>query len=111
MKITAQRVRDGLGLRPLVPGFFHDEMGTCSLRDSGESVWVGVELAKFFSSTLLELTCVDSFNLISRRLIDIEKYSPSTKVLAATKRGIRIIEIEGRQFLNKGYGVYERKVP
>lgn len=111
MKLTAQRVRDGSGLRPLVTGFFYDELGTCALRDSGANVWVGIELAKFFTSTLDELTKVDSFNLIARRLIDFEKYPPSTKVLAATKRSVKIIEIDGKQYLNKGYGVYERKAP
>lgn len=111
MRITAQRVHDGLGMRPLVGGIFHDEMSTSSLRDAGDNVWAGVELATFFTATLDELVKRDSFNLIARRLISIGKYDPSIKVLAGSKKGVRIIEVNGKQFLNKGYGVYERKTP
>ncbi len=108
MKITARRVRDGSGLRPLVQDFFHDEMVTQSLRVSGEDVWTALNLAKFFSSTLQELVRRDSFNLLASRLINIKGYPPETRVLAAVKSGVRIIEIKGKQFLNEGYAIHQR---
>ena len=108
MRITARQVRDGRGLRPLVEDLFHDGMGTQSLRRSGEDVWIVLDLAKFFSSTLQGLVNQDNFNRLADRLITINKYPPETKVLAAAKSGVRIIEIKGKQFLEVGYTVYQR---
>ncbi len=110
MKITARRVRDGRGLRPLVQDYFHDELGTVSLRGAGEDVWIVLDLAQFFSSTLQELATQDRFHRLVNRLVTVNKYPPETKVLAATKAGARIIEIKGRQFLEVGYTVHQRDI-
>lgn len=110
MKITARRVRDGKGLRPLVNDFFRDEMTTQSLREAGEDVWRVLDLAKFFSSTLEELVEKDSFNFLASRLVNVDGYPPSTRVLAAARPWVKIIEIHGKQFLSVGYMVHEREV-
>jgi hypothetical protein len=108
MKITARQVRDGKGLRPVVEGLFHDGMGGQSLGGSEEVVWATLNLARFSASTLQELANQNSFNLLANRLMNVNGYPPETKVLAATKSGARIIEIQGKQFLSMGYVVHER---
>lgn len=108
VRVTARRVHDSKGLRPITGDIFHDELRAHSLGDNKKDVW-NIGVGNFFSQTLDMLARREHFSLLANRLINVEGYAASTRVLAASGDRVREIKIGPTRFRSWGYQIYVRK--
>ncbi|MCR4333431.1 MAG: hypothetical protein NUV60_00175 [Patescibacteria group bacterium] len=106
MKVTARPVTDSRGYQA-VGGFFLGDLKAHPLGESIKSVWQ-VEV-KLRPRRLVELFG-GKFDLLVRRLVDVDGYSINTGVEAGSLAGVQVVRISGTEFRERGAAISSRKL-